>query len=87
MPAPMPLLAPVTNQTLLIQCLDHGEFFGASRGNSGIRHCLHVVAFQRLRVKNGDSLVIATFTPSPSYKSMCVAPATMNSSFGPAAFA
>ena len=35
-------------------------------------------------MKNGDSLVIATFTPSPSYKSMCVAPATMNSSFGPA---
>ena len=42
---------------------------------------------QRLLLKNGDSLLIARPTPSPSYRSICVAPLMMNSSFGPGALA
>jgi hypothetical protein len=39
----------------------------------------------RFRVKNGVSLA-TTKSTRQSYKSMCVAPSTMNSSFGPCAF-
>lgn len=42
---------------------------------------------QRFCLKKGDSLFIARPTPLPSYKSMCVAPSIMNSSFDPTALA